>query len=384
MFDAFAEHAAVQGADNVESFTSYLFRRGPDDRFDAKQVADIAAIEPSRAQRLLDLAADPQFDYVAAEAVLCCPSCGLALLYEAAETEFENEESIACKGCSSEFESLDRWQPARRFRMTDRGLAEANPNPPTVSAVILTALPLEFAAVINHLDEVNEERKSGTIYTVGSFHGRQVDWRIAVAITEAGGGNAAAAAERAITHFGPAVALFVGIAGGLSEQNMKWGDVVAATEIYNYEWGTERAEFHQRQRSAGAAYSLRQQAQYVALGDAWRQRTSAERINGQQPDVVVEPIAAGEKLIRDRSSTVYERLRESLDKAVAVEMEGHGFLAALDQSETVAGIVVRGISDLCHDKDEAGRAGAQKIAAANAAAFAFELLNCYQPDGLDD
>lgn len=384
MFDAFAERAAVQGVDTVASFISYLYRRGPDDRFDAKQVADIAGIDASRAQRLLDLAADPQLDLLATEEVLCCPSCGLALLCEAAEAELEAEESVACKGCGVEFESLDQWKAARRFRMTDRGLAEANPNPPTVSAVILTALSLELAAVIPHLENVNEERESGTIYKVGSFCGHHVDWRIAAAITEAGGGNAAAAAERAITRFEPAVALFVGIAGGLSEQGMKWGDVVAATEIYNYEWGVERAEFQQRQKSAGAAHSLRQQAHHVALGDAWRQRSSAEQINGQPPDVVVEPIAAGEKLIRDSGSTVYERLRKDLDKAVAVEMEGHGFLAALDQSEKVAGIVVRGISDLCHDKDEAGRAGAPKIAATNAAAFAFELLNCYQPDGFDD
>lgn len=384
MFDAFAERAAVQGVDIVASFISYLYRRGPDDRFDAKQVADIAGIDASHAQRLLDLAADPQFDLLAAEEVLYCPSCGLALLCKAAEAELEAEESIACKGCSAEFENLDQWTPAWRFRMTDRGLAEANPNPPTVSAVMLTALPLEFAALIDHLDEINEERESGTIYTVGSFRGHHVDWRIAAAITEAGGGNAAAAAARAITRFEPAVALFVGIAGGLSEQGMKWGDVVAATEIYNYEWGVERAEFHQRQRSAGAAYSLRQQAQRVALGDAWRQRTSSEQISGRPPKAVVEPIAAGEKLIRDSGSTVYERLRENLDKAVAVEMEGHGFLAALDQSERVAGIVVRGTSDLCDDKDEAGKAGAPEIAAANAGAFAFELLNCYLPNGLDD
>ena len=91
---------------------------------------------------------------------------------------------------------------------------------------------------------------------------------------------------------------------------------------------------------------------------------------------MVEPIAAGDKLIRSDNSTVYERLRQSQSRPVAVEMEGHGFLTALEHNEKVSGLVIRGISDLCDDKEHGGDAS-QRVAAANAAAFAFELLDHY-------
>src|SRR5262245_8418861 len=86
----------------------------------------------------------------------------------------------------------------------------------TCFAVVLTALPVEYAAARAHLDRLRERKHpSGTVYEEGTFeteNGPQL-----VAVAEIGQGNDAAAAEceRAITFFKPGIVIFLGVAGGL-------------------------------------------------------------------------------------------------------------------------------------------------------------------------
>lgn len=82
------------------------------------------------------------------------------------------------------------------------------------------------------------------------------------------------------------------------------------------------------------------------------------------------------------------RLSGRLDEAVIERVESLATelvprRTALEHNEEVGGIVIRGISDLCDDKDAGGEAS-QRLAAANAAAFAFELLEGYIPLRLQD
>jgi nucleoside phosphorylase len=102
---------------------------------------------------------------------------------------------------------------------------------PARCALILTALELETRAVLRHMPDRKTELVTGTVFHRGVVEG----WDVVVA--EVGPGNAPAAviAERAIGRFGPAVALFVGVAGGIKDVAI--GDVVA-TKVYGYEWGT--------------------------------------------------------------------------------------------------------------------------------------------------
>jgi hypothetical protein len=60
---------------------------------------------------------------------------------------------------------------------------------------------------------------------------------------------------------------------------------------------------------------------------------------------------------------------------VAVEMEGKGFLDAVDAFPGIQGIVIRGISDLLEKKLETDQCGWQEIASNRASAFAFEILS---------
>jgi nucleoside phosphorylase len=101
-------------------------------------------------------------------------------------------------------------------------------------AVILTALPIERMAVLEHLRDIREEPHTrGSVYRRAIFDGISEPWEILLAEIGAGNEGAAAETERAIAHFSPEVAIFIGVAGAIKD--LSHGDVIASTKVYNYE-----------------------------------------------------------------------------------------------------------------------------------------------------
>lgn len=239
-------------------------------------------------------------------------------------------------------------------------------------AVILTALGVEYRAVRRHLRNISERTHKGTVYEVGSFatDGRE-PWEVAVVEIGAGNPGAALEAERAIENFKPSVAMFVGVAGGLKD--VKKCDVVAATKVYGYESGKQATDFEPRPDLGEASYDMVQRARAEARKPAWKRQLPPSMAK-LRSKVFVAPIAAGEKVVAERKSELHRFLRKQYGDAVAVEMEGRGFLKAVLANSGVAGTVVRGISDLVAGKAGADKAGFQRRAAAVASAFAFQLL----------
>jgi nucleoside phosphorylase len=235
-------------------------------------------------------------------------------------------------------------------------------------AVILTALEVETRAVIRHLSDLREETVKGTVFHIGTFDG----WEVAVA--ECGPGNVRAAliVQRAIDHFSPEVACFIGVAGGVKDVSI--GDVVVATKVYAYERGkAHESAFEARPEVAISSYALDQRARAIRLKDVWRQRFNP-KLSHPTSRIFVGPIAAGEKVVASKRSDIAKIIYENYGDTQAVEMEGYGFLDGVFISPPVLGCVVRGISDLLDKKEESDKAGSQTVAADAASAVAYEML----------
>jgi nucleoside phosphorylase len=239
---------------------------------------------------------------------------------------------------------------------------------PKSTAVILTALEVETRAILRHLGECNDEVVGGTIFALGYFG----DWKIAVAEVGAGNSGAAAIAERAVQKFRPSVALFVGVAGGIKDVSI--GDVVIATKVYGYESGKETdGGLKARPDVQISSHALEQRGRAIRLKDEWKKRLNPT-LSHTNPRIFVGPIAAGEKVVASTSSATAEMLRQNYGDALAVEMEGRGFLGGVHLNPDVQACVIRGISDVLDKKADADASGSQYLAADAASAVAMELL----------
>ena len=240
-------------------------------------------------------------------------------------------------------------------------------------AVILTAIAAEYKAVRAHLTDIKEFRHpQGTVYEQGRFScPDQTYWD--VSIVEIGPGNAAAAfeTERAITYFQPRVLLFVGVAGGIKDVQLC--DVVAATRVYGYETGKAKADFKPRPDVGESSYPMIQRARAEAKKSEWLKRLKGCVLLSKSK-VYIGPIAAGEKVVSSTKSAVYRFLRGAYGDALAVEMEGRGFLKAAHANPEVSALIIRGISDLLDGKEKTDAADYQELASKAASAFAFEVL----------
>ena len=224
-----------------------------------------------------------------------------------------------------------------------------------------------------HLHDIQEEiHPEGTIYERGMFISHNRSWEIGLVETRMGAARAAFEAERALDYFKPNVILFVGVAGGL--KTVKIGDVVVASKIYGYESGKVGVSFLIRPEVGISTYRMIQRAQAVARSTSWLSRIQPGPPQSL-PKAFVAALAAGEKVVTSNSSDTWKLLRQSYEDAIAVEMEGYGFLQAVHGNRRVEALVVRGISDLIEGKSEADASGAQEIAACHASAFAFEVLS---------
>ena len=236
--------------------------------------------------------------------------------------------------------------------------------------IVLTALELEFIAVRSLLENVKSvKHPKGTLYDVGGMVGFD-GVRHEVALVQIGSGNVRTGveAERAISFFRPTYIFFVGVAGGLKDVDI--GDVVVASKIYGYETGRAESEFKPREEIGQSSYRMTQVAKRVAREGTWKSSLSSER----NPRALIAPIAAGEKVVADSKSGVYQFLRHNFSDAVAVEMEAIGVVTAAHANDLSQVCVIRGISDLIDDKSAGDAAGLQVIAAKHAAAFLFEML----------
>ena len=232
---------------------------------------------------------------------------------------------------------------------------------PTVA--ILTALPLEYDAVLTHLSDV--ERLKHPRYGTRARRGRLAGTPWYVALVDMGEGTLTAATltERVLSWLEPEAVLFVGVAGGLKD-DIDLGDVVVATKVYAVQGGKQTPDgFMVRPESWRASHELEQAAKEALRGKAH-----------------FKPIAVGDVVLADTDSELAARIRTSYNDAVAIEMESSGVAHAVHLAGQAGALIIRGISDKANaEKSTADAEGSQPRAAANAAAAAIAVLHELDP-----
>ncbi len=244
-------------------------------------------------------------------------------------------------------------------------------------ALIVTAIPIEYAEVRRHLRDVHEEvLPHGLVTETGELDTPGGVWHVWILEAGMGNENAALETDRAVSTLRPEAVLFVGVAGG--RKDVEIGDVVVANKVYGYESGKDEESFRPRPESLEPSYRILQRARAVARSGTWRERLSLAE-GGRTPEVRVKPIAAGEKVVGSRVSAVARLLDATYNDTAAVDMEGHGFLRAMHARPGVEALVVRGVSDLFDNKAASDAAGGQSLAVRHAVAFALEVLSTSKP-----
>ncbi|WP_186319251.1 hypothetical protein [Streptomyces sp. SAJ15] len=244
--------------------------------------------------------------------------------------------------------------------------------------VVLTALPLEYAAVSAYLEDLRPcAHRAGTLFELGTVPGTA--WRVALAEIGTGAQGAAVITERAAALFRPRAVLFVGVAGGLRE-DIAVGDVVVATKVHAYQGGRESDEgFQARPSGYLAPHHLEQRVRRLHRTGSWVGLLPAAA-RKRPPRVHLEPIAAGDVVLRSVSSALARRLRGSYNDAVAVETEGAGVVHAAHLNHALSALIVRGISDRVDggertaDAADARPMASRQAAARHAAALAVALV----------
>ncbi len=241
-----------------------------------------------------------------------------------------------------------------------------------LDALIVTALQLERRAVRAHLDGFETRAVGAARVDIGRFVVDAATLRVGVIECGPGNVDAAALATTTAMNLKPRVVLMVGVAGGLKD--MRIGDIVASSKIHWAEPGRSEDDLIRPRPDLGpVSVELVQIARAVAADNSWQSRRLGAAVNAPRPRAIVAPIAVGERVVASSQSADARRIRATYSDAVAVAMEDVGAAKAAAVAGAAA-LSIRAVSDLLDGKAAADATGSQPIAAANAAAFAFELL----------
>src|SRR5437660_1167332 len=255
-------------------------------------------------------------------------------------------------------------------------------------AAIFTAIPLEYQAVRAYLTNLQEMITTrGIVYEQGEFFANNQKWEVIVVATGAGTTQVATMTAYIIGQLKPQVVMFVGIAGGI--KNVKLGDVVVASQVYSaeiYDLRSGRIEpfFQRRPQVYRPTFQILRKARVIARKSDWHERlkenpTASNEV--EAPDVIIAPIVSGNQVVASTDAAVLQLVRSHFKDALAIEMEGFGFLESAHLDQDIEALIIRGISDLIDNQSKMDKQQYQRIAANRASAFAFEVLANLEVEG---
>lgn len=258
------------------------------------------------------------------------------------------------------------------------------PNTKIIDFLIITALEEELNAILNKLPKYemlppsSEDvriyycSKLPTIFPDGT-HG---EYEVVVTVLPSMGRVAAAAVTSdAIRMWSPRYILLIGIAGGVSEQGAKLGDILVSTQIVDYELQKitpDRIEIrwqvHQSDPRLVTVTSVLDFEACVSYIKFLRPRHGkSKRILG--------PLASGDKVIA--FGQVMSEYRNIWPSLIGVEMEAGGVAAISFQASRPPGfLMIRGVSDLADEKKNSKYVKRWRLYACDvAASYALAMLS---------
>lgn len=268
--------------------------------------------------------------------------------------------------------SLHIWQClVQEFGLTPQAWVEiekekmlqqhALPKPRVI--LIITAIEAEAGPSLNRLNEVLPKEMAGVFVNKGTFSTAAGIVEVIVCSVGVGNTKAVLNTTRLIDALTPDLTVFCGIAGGRKEATI--GSVVLASVVYNYESGKESPKgFAPRPRTV----SLSNTSEFLATAFLAHERSTKKPY-----DVFFKPIACGEKVVGTTKGASGAVIDSTYGDALAVEMEGFGFLSALAHNDVPA-LLVRGISDRLDKKEATENHG---LAIDNATDLVFRLIDYF-------
>ena len=260
-----------------------------------------------------------------------------------------------------------RYQVARAFH---RRSAEGRVRLPKV--LIATALPLERDQVIKELPEAGYD--PDLLADVAPWPSEHPIFEVYLFTTGAGNLSALTTMLNALGGgLRPQYAFFVGVSGGVKDSDI--GDVVYSTKVYYVEGGKEEKDgYKARPASEETSEELVQLAHRVA-GTPWQ--PAEESDVPLMPKATPAIMASSENVLTTTVPTAenYQRIKTAYNDTQVVDMEAYGFLKAMRTKGVRHSMVIRGVSDTIANKAESDARGNQPLAARNAVAFLFAMLD---------
>jgi nucleoside phosphorylase len=266
---------------------------------------------------------------------------------------------------------------------------------PPRRVLIVPALASEAKAIISFFEDIGvKSTPSGLTYTTGrrkDFYPElnqkaRANWIYLIAPpTEAGNLQASRVVGQLIPECRPNLVALIGCAGGFPGKIDRY-DVVVATSVHYIAPSKISSRMEVRPLQESCSRIFVDHCRNVQLLDAWHQYLAPEAPNAPI-NVHFDPIVSGETVLANSDCEYYRAATAVSPKAVAIEMEGYGFLSAC-RERNVDAVVMRGISDTLDDKqqlsDERNRASerfdqAQYKATRHAAALFFATLDFVNP-----
>lgn len=210
------------------------------------------------------------------------------------------------------------------------------------------------------------ETRGGVTYNHLGVHG---GCEVIHTISEMGAGSIGASQQRArdaIDHWKPAAIIATGIAFGLDESKQHIGDVLVSTHIQDYELGrlNETGRMISRAGRPSASDMLLSR---LRATDALRSRNASN-----WPKVRFGLLLTGQKLLDNLPYR--ESLKKQFPEAIGGDMEAYGVYVSAEAAK-VDWIIVKGICDWGHNKNNPEKETWQKLAAHNAAQVLKIALN---------